>query len=216
MASAQSKPHSRSAASSWFSSCSSPALPPLDCRSGVSMARAKQLGWPHAATVRNSLRRGRSRRSERPWRSAVTAATSWCESARAHPSCPESSSSAKPSPRLSNGSDDRGSATVLAAAMVAVLGTVAIGGVHVGATVLARHRAQSAADLAALAAARRGPSGEAAACREAGVLAAAMHGRLQECSLEQLDAIVTVTVDVGGLVGARARAIARAGPGAPG
>lgn len=96
--------------------------------------------------------------------------------------------------------------------MVAVIVTVTIGVTLVGAAVVARHRAQSAADLAALAAAARVPSGAAAACAEARAVAGAMHAQLRACECEELDVIVTIAVEVSGAIGAEALAAARAGP----
>lgn len=102
---------------------------------------------------------------------------------------------------------------MLAALMVAVLISVSLAGVRIGSAVVARHRAQSAADLAVLAAAARVPAGSAAACREARDLAQAVRATVQACDVEQLDVTVTVTVAVGGWAGANATARARAGPG---
>ena len=92
---------------------------------------------------------------------------------------------------------------------------VAVGGIHLGAAVVARHRAQSAADLAALAAAARVPAGEAAACGTAEVVSTAMGASLRDCRLERLDIVLSVTVTVtatGTTPRARAHASARAGP----
>ena len=99
---------------------------------------------------------------------------------------------------------------------MAVLITVSLGGVWVGAAVLARHRAQAAADLAALAAAARLPAGPESACREAGALAAAMRATLRGCDIAHLDVVVTVAVDTGLRIGGEAWAAARAGPTEPG
>ena len=98
--------------------------------------------------------------------------------------------------------------------MVAALVTITLGGVKIGSAVVARHRAQSAADFAALAGAARVPAGPAAACLEARALAAAVRATLQACTVEQLDVTVTVAVAVGGWSGAHASARARAGPAA--
>lgn len=95
---------------------------------------------------------------------------------------------------------------------MAVLVTVSLGGVWLGAAVLARHRAQSAADLAALAAAGRMPSGAAVACRQADALATAVRANLRSCEVNQLDVTVTVAVDTGLRMGGEALAVARAGP----
>jgi secretion/DNA translocation related TadE-like protein len=97
---------------------------------------------------------------------------------------------------------------------MAVLLLVTGSGAVVGSAVIARHRAQAAADLAALAAAGRVASGREAACGAAGALAAAMRATLATCALEDLDVVVTVEVPVtlGRWGGHAARAGARAGP----
>lgn len=102
--------------------------------------------------------------------------------------------------------------TVLAAVLIATLVTLTLGGAWLGAAVVARHRAQAAADLAALAAAARLPGGPAVACRQAQVLAEAMGATLRGCDVDQLDVVVTVSARVGGRVAGEAGAIARAGP----
>jgi secretion/DNA translocation related TadE-like protein len=75
---------------------------------------------------------------------------------------------------------------------------------------VARHRAQAAADLAALAAAARLPSGVEAACARATVVAQTMRVSDVQCGADGLDVVVTVQVAVA-FTGA-ARAAARAGP----
>lgn len=96
--------------------------------------------------------------------------------------------------------------------MVLVLLTITVGAVAVGSVVLARHRAQSAADLAALAAAGRVPAGAGAACLQAQTVAAAMRATLRDCQLVSLDVTVIVGVRTGLRIGGEARASARAGP----
>lgn len=96
--------------------------------------------------------------------------------------------------------------------MIVVLVTVALVGVRVGSAVVARHRAQGAADLAALAAAARLPSGPAAACQVALEIARAMGAELADCTVAELDVVIAVVVAAGGPIGAPARASARAGP----
>ena len=91
---------------------------------------------------------------------------------------------------------DAGVATVWAAAAVAVLTTVLAACLHLGAALLARHRAESAADLAALAAAREAVRGEAPACRRAAEIAAAMGGEVARCRLVGWNALVEVRVAV--------------------
>lgn len=94
--------------------------------------------------------------------------------------------------------------------MVAVLLCVTGAGVYLGSVVVARHRAQAAADLAALAAAARLPSGVGAACVRATTVARGMRVDDAECRVDGLDVVVTVRVAVA-FAGA-ARAAARAGP----
>jgi secretion/DNA translocation related TadE-like protein len=109
--------------------------------------------------------------------------------------------------------DERGSATVLAAAMVAVLLSVTAAGAYLGSVVVARHRAQAAADLAALAAAAALPSGVAAACTRATAVAHEMRVDDARCRVDGLDVVVTARVRVFNtrFAGA-AQAAARAGP----
>jgi secretion/DNA translocation related TadE-like protein len=109
---------------------------------------------------------------------------------------------------------DRGSATVWAVAGVAVIMTVFLVGLHLGSAVIARHRAEAAADLAALAAAGVAVEGAEAACDRAGEVAAAMGGTVTSCGLVGWDALVEVRVPtevaLPGIDGATGRA--RAGP----
>jgi secretion/DNA translocation related TadE-like protein len=93
--------------------------------------------------------------------------------------------------------------------MVAVLLCVMGAGAYLGSVVVARHRAQAAADLAALAAAARLPSGAEAACARATEVARAMHTDDAGCAVDDLDVVVTVRVVV---FGTAASAAARAGP----
>ncbi|MCW1959563.1 MAG: flp pilus-assembly TadE/G-like family protein [Mycobacterium sp.] len=83
----------------------------------------------------------------------------------------------------------------------------------VGSAVVARHRAQSAADLAALAAAANVPAGARAACLRAQAVASAMRVVLQDCDVDGLDVTVVISADTGLNLGGKARAAARAGPG---
>jgi len=107
--------------------------------------------------------------------------------------------------------------------MVVALLWVTGAGAYLGAVVVARHRAQAAADLAALAAAGRVPAGAAAACAWATATARAMRvddircetgGPGGRADLRDLDVIVTVSVAirVGVFPAATAVAAARAGP----
>jgi secretion/DNA translocation related TadE-like protein len=98
--------------------------------------------------------------------------------------------------------------------MMAVLMVLTVGGVVVGSAVIARHRAQAAADLAALSAAGHVVSGPESACASAASLAAAMSATMATCTVEELDVVVTVEVPVSlGRWGVHvATATARAGP----
>ena len=78
------------------------------------------------------------------------------------------------SPQLNPPAGERGSASVVAAAMIVALVAITAGSAHIGAAVIARHRAQAAADLAALAAAAYLPTGMQSACAQASALAARM------------------------------------------
>jgi secretion/DNA translocation related TadE-like protein len=90
--------------------------------------------------------------------------------------------------------DDRGSATVFAAlASLAVL-LVLMAGVDLGGAALARHRAEAAADLAALAAAGRSTDGADAACDLARGLTERMQATLDHCALDDWDAVVQVRI----------------------
>lgn len=98
--------------------------------------------------------------------------------------------------------------------MVAVLVTVMMGAAQIGAAVLARHRAQAAADLAALAAAAQVPAGSAAACARADRLVRQMRAAVAACTVDGLDVVVTVQLwpALRNRWLGPARAAARAGP----
>jgi secretion/DNA translocation related TadE-like protein len=102
----------------------------------------------------------------------------------------------------------------VAVAIMAVLLALTVGGLYVGSAVIARHRAQTAADLASLAAAGRIGDGADAACAHASAVARAMHAAVTRCVVDQLDVMVTVDAAVAlGRIGiGPARAAARAGP----
>jgi secretion/DNA translocation related TadE-like protein len=98
--------------------------------------------------------------------------------------------------------------------MMAVLLAITLGAACLGSAVIARHRAQAAADLAALGAAARLADGTDAACAQASAVARAMRTAVTDCVVEDLDVVVAVeaTVPLEGLRVGPARAIARAGP----
>lgn len=112
------------------------------------------------------------------------------------------------------GGDDRGSGTVLVAGVIALaLGLLLVEGALVSVE-LARARAQTAADFAALAAAQVATgSGEGEPCEVAAEACAAAEATLQACTLEGLDVRVRVSVPVAA-AGQwwRVRSQARAGP----
>jgi secretion/DNA translocation related TadE-like protein len=99
---------------------------------------------------------------------------------------------------------------VLAVAMVAVLLCITGAGAYVGSVLAARHRAQAAADLAALAAAQRLAAGPDVACARATTVTRAMRVGDAQCGVDGLDVVVTVQVPVA--FAGVARAAARAGP----
>lgn len=102
-----------------------------------------------------------------------------------------------------------GAVTVWAALVIAALLVVLCGVAYVGAAVLARHRAQAAADLAALAAAAALRAGEPS-CDEAARIAQANGADMASCTdAGGGDVLVAVAVDV---LGSAAEARARAGP----
>jgi secretion/DNA translocation related TadE-like protein len=96
--------------------------------------------------------------------------------------------------------------------MVGVLLSITGGSAYLGAAVVARHRAQAAADLAALAAAARLGAGPETACAQAKAVARGMLVGTVGCAVDDLDVVVTIEVrlPVGGW--RSARAAARAGP----
>lgn len=98
--------------------------------------------------------------------------------------------------------------------MIGVLTAITVGGAHVGAAVIARHRAQAAADLGALAGAAYVPAGTRAACGRAEALARAMGTVAVTCTVDGLDVVVTVEAPtaLGSSRIGPARAAARAGP----
>jgi secretion/DNA translocation related TadE-like protein len=102
--------------------------------------------------------------------------------------------------------------SVLAVGLLCVL--VAASFAAAGAAVVARHRAQAAADLAALAAAVHVAEGRDPACRQALRIATANAARLVSCRVETSDVLVTAEVRPAGVAALAgvARASARAGP----
>jgi secretion/DNA translocation related TadE-like protein len=112
---------------------------------------------------------------------------------------------------------DSGVATVWAAIAVAALVAVLAAMLGLVAAVGGRHRAEAAADLAALAAAAQAVRGEAVACGRAARVATGTGGRLVLCRVRGGEAVVEVEVAlrVAALGGVTARGRARAGPADP-
>ncbi len=152
---------------SWCWCCARRVSPRCRCTSDVSMRPGRRHAWQRVATTaRTPL--VTSRRTARRCNFVATANTSSPPSRRARCSCRGSRSRDTLSPRWSLVSAEAGSATLVAVAMMAVLLTITVACVYLGSAVVARHRAQSAADLAALAAAgglARGAPGGVRACR---------------------------------------------------
>lgn len=108
---------------------------------------------------------------------------------------------------------DRGAATVLTCVMTVVLLVMTGLAVHMGAAVLARQRAETGADLAALAGAAQLLRGAEVACAAAGVVARANGAAMTGCRTDGLDLLVEVRVDLAsGAFGGSAQGRARAGP----
>ena len=94
---------------------------------------------------------------------------------------------------LSRRREDGGAATVLVLAAAVVLAFAAAVGVMVGGAVLARHRADTVADVTALAAARRLLLPASEACLAARRTAEANAGRLRSCEVRGPTVVVSVT-----------------------
>lgn len=110
---------------------------------------------------------------------------------------------------------DRGSGTIWVVAFSAVLWVGGVAAVAVGGVRDARHRADSAADLAALAGAVRVAEGGGAACGRAESIAAESGARVARCRVRGDVVEVSVTVDVVVPMGVGALKVtsrARAGP----
>jgi secretion/DNA translocation related TadE-like protein len=110
--------------------------------------------------------------------------------------------------------DDRGSASlwVLGVGLTVLLFAGAVAAA--GSVLVAKHRAQTAADLGALAGAVRAAEGPDVACARARQIIEGNGASLVECRVDGLDVVIGVDVEpagVGRAIGP-ARARARAGP----
>jgi secretion/DNA translocation related TadE-like protein len=103
-----------------------------------------------------------------------------------------------------------GSATIatLGGVSVIVVGTVVAVALGFGTEV--RHRAQAAADAAALAAAADAIAGQAAACERARQFADRNGARLQSCAVHDAIADLTVGIDLPGMLRPLGPVVARA------
>lgn len=109
---------------------------------------------------------------------------------------------------------EAGVATVWTVALIGVLWTVTLGLVAVGGARVARHRAQAAADLTALAVAAQAVPAGKEACRRGEATAAANSARLVRCAVvgALADVVVAVHVRLPPLGARTVTARARAGP----
>ena len=101
--------------------------------------------------------------------------------------------------------NDRGSASVATAGLVAALLCLVLIVVNVAAAVVHSHQARNAADTAAIAGALAVSTAAAAPCRAAADVASKNNAIVQECRVEGGDVVVEVRLGT-------ARAQARAGP----
>jgi secretion/DNA translocation related TadE-like protein len=110
-------------------------------------------------------------------------------------------------PRLLAGQgDDGGSATVWVAVLCLTVWAVGLAATGVGVALVARHRAESAADLAALAAARAAARGDPDPCAQARRVTGAVRARVARCQPASDGSVLIVTeVAVPGLPGGAAR-----------
>lgn len=110
--------------------------------------------------------------------------------------------------------DERASVTVVMLGVIGAVLVLTISGLLLASAVLSSHRARAAADLAALAAAAGLMRGDpiTTACAKAAQVAAANHGRLQQCTVTAADIRLSVAVDLGAAGVGVATARSRAGP----
>jgi secretion/DNA translocation related TadE-like protein len=109
---------------------------------------------------------------------------------------------------------DRGSVTIWAAALAGLVWLGASAAIVYGAAVTGRHRAEAAADLAALAVAVHVPDGTGNACAVGARIAVRNGGGVRDCRVvgDDVEVVVATRVNLGGLGAFTAVARARAGP----
>lgn len=112
------------------------------------------------------------------------------------------------------GRGERGSASVWVLAVGVAVVVFGAFGASIGAAVVARHQAQAAADLGALAAAAHAVEGAHVACARAARVVSANDARMITCTVTGLEAVVSAEMRAAGLAASLrpARASARAGP----
>jgi secretion/DNA translocation related TadE-like protein len=126
---------------------------------------------------------------------------------------PADSLSGDPEQGGDHGGREKGVATVYACLGIVVLFALTGLAVHLGAAVIARQRAETGADLSALAGAAKVLQGPDRACAAVVVVAAANRVELQSCTLTGTDVLVMVVAHAGaGPFSGSASARARAGP----
>lgn len=107
---------------------------------------------------------------------------------------------------------DRGAATVWAVGAIAGLMSVTVFGLYLGAALVARHQAEAAADLAALAGAGSAVLGEHHACVQARRVTDRMAVRLASCQIRGWDVLIETATTPTSTHLPPATARARAGP----
>ena len=107
--------------------------------------------------------------------------------------------------------EDRGSASLWLLGVALAVLLLAVTVAMAGGLLVARHRAQSAADLGALAGAVRAVQGPGVACPAAERIVRANGGQLVACEVDGLDVVITVRVN-GPAGWGSVDASARAGP----
>lgn len=176
--------------------------------------RVRRHGWPPAVTKAVGEGSHTALLLAAQWsRFGATVITWWRGLPREAGCCPPSRLPPNRFPRW-NPRAEEGSATIVAVAMMVVLLALTAGGAAVGSAVVARHRAQAAADLSALAGAQRALYGAVSACDKVAVVARRMGATVNSCVVEDLDVVVGVSFPamLGRFGVGPARAAARAGP----
>jgi secretion/DNA translocation related TadE-like protein len=109
---------------------------------------------------------------------------------------------------------DRGSVTIWAAALAGLIWLGSSTALLYGSAVAARHRAETAADLAALAGAVHVPDGQASACAIGTQIAVRNGGSVRGCEVVggEVEVLVSRQISLGGLGAFTTVARARAGP----